>query len=221
MWAIAGIVVVSAAGAGFIWWAKQSNKPAAEIPQPPPQATPAPSRVGASPATPAASPTPQVSTAGLGDAKFGFYPAAVETALRQKLVFSKEAMAARMETLECAYASISNLPGVKLRFEKGRFTAVIIDKPMVTTLSGLKVGDRETAVIAKLSSDPTYRRNPNRYSDKVIEIYVGKADFIGGPTGGRWQGTLAKFTSHNGVISMIEAGEAGYVGVDEHHEDCK
>jgi hypothetical protein len=170
---------------------------------------------------PMALPTPQVSTAGLGDAKFGFDPATVETALRQKLLFSKDAMAARLDTLECAHASVTNLPGVKLRFEKGRFTAAIIDKPTVTTLSGLKVGDRETAVIAKLSSDPTYRRNPNRYSDKVVEIYVGKADFVGGPIAGRWQGTLAKFTSQNGVISLIEAGEAEYVGVDEHHEDCK
>ena len=162
----------------------------------------------------------QVSSAGLGEAKFGMTVESVEKALGQKLSFSKQASKVGVYTLACTYAAVDGLLGVSLRFENGRFTAVDVQKPTVITKSGFKVGDPESAVINKLRSDSTYERHPNHYNDNVQEITVGKAKFTGTANAGQWQGTVVKFTSENGVITSIEAGEASYVNLVEHEEDC-
>ena len=163
----------------------------------------------------------QVSSAGLGEAKFGMTVESVEKALGQKLSFSKQASKVGVYTLACTYAAVDGLLGVSLRFENGRFTAVDVQKPTVITKSGFKVGDPESAVINKLRSDSTYQRHPNHYDDNVDEITVGKAKFTEkAKYAGQWQGTVVKFTSENGVITSIEAGEASYVYLVEHHEEC-
>lgn len=201
---------------------QQSELPAASQP---PELPPAPETPNAPTLTEAMSPsTPtnlKISTAGLGDAKFGMDTATVESLIGQKLLFSDAALTSRLETIECAYATVNDLPGVTLRFEKGRFTVAIIDKPTVTTLSGLKVGDPEGVIIEKLRNDPTYRRVANHYNDKIIEITVGKADFVNSGSSGEWKGTVAKFTSENGQVTKIEAGVASYINLVEHAESCK
>ena len=137
----------------------------------------------------------QVSSAGLGEAKFGMTVESVEKALGQKLSFSKQASKVGVYTLACTYADVDGLLGVSLRFENGRFTAVDVQKPTVITKSGFKVGDPESAVINKLRSDSTYQRHPNHYSDNVQEITVGKAKFTEkAKYAGLWQGTVVKFT---------------------------
>lgn len=163
----------------------------------------------------------KISTAGLGDAKFGMDSATVERLIGQQLLFSEAALTSRLETIECAYAKVNDLPGVTLRFEKGRFTVAIIDKPTVTTLSGLKVGDPEGVIIEKLRNDPTYRRVANHYNDKIMEITVGKADYVNSGSSGEWKGTVAKFTAEIGQVTKIEAGVASYINLVEHEESCK
>lgn len=162
----------------------------------------------------------QVSIAGLGEARFGMTVESVEKALGQKLSFSKHASKVGAYRLACTYAAVDGLLGASLRFENGHFTAVVVQKPTVSTKSGFKVGDPERAVINKLRSDSTYQRQPNNYDDNVKEITVGKAKFTSTVNTWQWQGTVVKFTSKNGVITSIEAGEASYVNMIEHDEDC-
>jgi hypothetical protein len=164
---------------------------------------------------------PQASTGGLGDAKFGMNIESVEGALGQKLLFSKKSISLGVNKLDCTYASIGGIPGVSLRFERGRFTAAILSGPLVATKSGIKVGDPESAVIGKFKSDPTYQRTSNHYDEKVMEIYLGKSTFVPKGNGGEYQGRVIKFTSQRGKITAIETGEASYVMMVEHDEDCE
>ena len=163
----------------------------------------------------------ELSTGGLGDAKFGMNVEAVEKGLGANLSFGKAVTKSGVPKLDCAYARIDGVSGVSLRFEHGRFTVASIDKPTVTTKSGFKVGDRESDIISKFKSDPTYKRYPNHYDDAVKEIYLGKAEH--GTRNGQenWQGQMIKFTSKRGVVTMIEAGAADYIMLSEHDEECQ
>jgi hypothetical protein len=168
-----------------------------------------------------ATPTLQVSNAGLGDAKFGMNVESVEKALGANLSFGQKATKASVSKLDCVYARIDGVSGVSLRFEYGRLTAATIDKPTVTTKSGFKVGDSESTVISKLKGDPTYRRQSDQYDDAVKEIYLGNAKIVGVGEKGKWQGNLIKFRSERGVVTVIEAGDASYIIKVEHDEDCQ
>ena len=68
----------------------------------------------------AAGPVPDISTAGFGDAKFGMDIEAVERALGRVLVMPKGKSKAQVRKMECSYASVSDLPGVALRFENNQ-----------------------------------------------------------------------------------------------------
>jgi hypothetical protein len=168
-----------------------------------------------------AAPTLQVSNAGLGDAKFGMNVESVEKALGANLSFGQKDDKAGISKLKCAYARIDGVSGTSLRFEYGRMTVAIIDKPTVTTKSGFKVGDPESVVINKFKGDPTYRRQSGQYDEATKEIYLGSAKIVGKDQQGRWQGQLIKFTSQRGVVTAIEAGEASYIMLVEHEEDCQ
>ena len=161
-----------------------------------------------------------VSTAGLGDAKFGMDIESVERAMGRPLVPPKGKSKAQVRGMLCSYAGVTDLPEVLLRFEKGRFTAVDINKSNVATRSGFKVGDPERSVIDKLKSDPTYTRNNNHYDDAVKEIYVGKFEMVGQGQQKKPSGYLLKFTSEKGRITHIQSGAADYVTLVEHDEDC-
>ena len=113
-----------------------------------------------------AEPMLQASTAGLGEAKFGMTVNAVEKALGKKLLFNQ-----RSRQAQCGVAGIDGLPGVALRFEKGRFTVVEITKPTVSTKIGFMVGNSEKDVISRLRNDPTYNRGENRY-DETSKAYL-------------------------------------------------
>ena len=147
---------------------------------------------------------PQLSTAGIGDAKFGMTPDAVELALGRKLSFSQRKSNAQLRNALCATATITGVPGVDLIFTKGKLDGLSTDKPTVTTKSGFKVGDPESSIIKKLRADPTYQRYENRHEGaELMEITIGKS---GTPTG-----TILQFSSRHGIVTYISAGHDGYV----------
>ena len=169
----------------------------------------------------AAGPGPDVSTAGFGDAKFGMDIEAVERALGRVLVMPKGKSKAQVRKMECSYASVSDLPGVDLRFENGRFMYVSVDKPTVTTRSGFKVGDPERMVIDRLKTDSTYERYDDPYDETKMHITVGKIKMVGtGATQKIQGGYLIQFVSKQGRVILIEAGEATFVGLSEREGDC-
>lgn len=161
-----------------------------------------------------------VSTAGLGDAKFGMDIESVERVMGRPLVPPKGKSKAQARGMLCSYLGVTDLAEVSLRFEKGRFTAVDINKPNVATRSGFKVGDPERSVIDKLKGDPTYVRYGNRYNDEVKEVMVGKSEMVGQGQQKKISGYMLKFTSEKGRITHIQAGAADYVTLSEHEEDC-
>lgn len=154
-----------------------------------------------------------LSGAGLGEAKFGMAPAAVERAIGRKLTFEKDD-----NCTNYMHARAAGLPGTMLVFARngGRFVAVDVDQPTVVTPSGFKVGGAERAVIEKYKADKTYHRNPNRHDDNKMEIVIGNAQFVRTPQGQGWQGTAAKFESVRGVIKGMQVGEAAVVLDDEY-----
>ena len=168
----------------------------------------------------AAGPELAVSTAGVGDAKFGTDIESVERAIGRPLLPPKGKSKAQVRGMLCSYVGIADLAEVMLRFEKGRFTAVDINTPNVGTRSGFKVGDPEKSVVDKLKGDPTYTRNNNHYDDAVKEITVGKFEMVGQGQQKKPSGYLLKFTSEKGRITHIQAGAADYVTLVEHDEDC-
>lgn len=152
----------------------------------------------------------QMSTAGLGQAKFGMSGPAVEQALAQRVSFDKN--------IACGsyyHATIAGLPGVVLVFARrgDRFAAVHADQPTVVTPSGFRVGGKEQTVIDKFKSDPTYRRDANRHDGSTMEIVLGNARFVSGQG---WQGTAAQISSARGVIKRISVGAAAVVLDDEY-----
>ena len=152
----------------------------------------------------AGAPMPQVSTAGIGDAKFGMTVNAAEQALGHKLKFAKDISAAQFRTGLCVTASIVGIPGIELVFTKGQFDGLSIDMPTVTTKTGFKVGDSEAKVINRFQSDPTYKRNENRHEGPALmEITLGKS--------GSAHDTTLIFRSRKGVITNIMVGHVGYV----------
>lgn len=163
----------------------------------------------------------QVSNAGLGDAKFGMNVESVEKALGANLSFAQKATKASAFKLDCVYARIDGVSGVSLRFEYGRLTVAIIDKPTVTTKSGFKVGDPESAVINKLKGDPTYRRQSTEEPEGVDQIFLGSATLVGTGDKRKWQGNMISFASQRGRVVLIEAGDARYLMMVEHDEDCQ
>jgi hypothetical protein len=168
----------------------------------------------------AADSAPDVSTAGLGAAKFGMDLEAVERALGRELALNKRNSKAQIRKMECSYATLGDLPGVNLRFEKGHFMAVYVSKPTVATRSGFKVGDPERNVIDKLKTDPTYVRSSNHYEDSIKEVIVGKTDVAGQGDKRKMLGRVIKFTSKRGRITEIQAGEAAWVTLFEQEEVC-
>jgi len=161
-----------------------------------------------------AEPMLQASTAGLSEAKFGMKVDAVENALGKKLLFNKGSRQA-----QCGVAGIDGLPGVALRFEKGRFTVVEITKPTASTKIGFMVGNSENVVVSRLQNDPTYQRGKNRYNETLQEITVGKSTFVVTGSSGHWQGRVMKITSKSGRVTRIDLGEASYLMLDEHEGD--
>ena len=168
----------------------------------------------------AAGPGLDVSTAGFGDAKFGMDIDTVERALGRGLALNKGNSKAQVRKMECSYAALSDLPGVNLRFEKGRFMAVYVSRPTVATRSGFKVGDPERTVIDKLKTDPTYARDSNHYEDSIKEITVGKTEVVGQGDKRKVLGHVIKFTSKQGRITEIQAGEAAWVTLFDQGEVC-
>jgi len=162
----------------------------------------------------------QLTSGGLGVARFGMTPEAVEQVLGQELSFPANVLRSGLRKVPCASAKVAGLSGVGLVFEHGRLLAVTVLEPAIATNVGVKVGDHESALIAKLRTDPTYERVPSQYDDKTMEITVGKAAYVGGPDNGGWQGRVMKFVSKGGVVRAIEAGEARYVMLAE-HEGCE
>jgi hypothetical protein len=168
----------------------------------------------------AAGPGLDVSTGGLGDGKFGMDIDAVERAIGRGLVLNKGNSKAKVRKMECSYATLSDLPGVSLRFEKAHFMAVYVSTPAVATRSGIKVGDLERTVIEKLKTDPTYHRGSNHYEESIKEITVGKTAVVGQGDKRKVLGNIIKFTSKKGRITEIQAGEAAWVGLFEQEEVC-
>lgn len=151
--------------------------------------------------------TPQLSTTGIGDAKFGMAPGAVERALGRKLLFAKEASDPRFRNAPCKAATIAGVPGVDLIFTKGQFDGLSTDKPNVTTKSGFKVGDSEASIIKNFQVDPTYERYESRYGGAdVMQISMGRSAA---------NGTLLRFSSSHGKVVEIKAGHAEYVNNDD------
>jgi hypothetical protein len=149
-------------------------------------------------------PSPQLSTSGIGEAKFGMTVTAAEQALGRKLEFTKRVSESQIRTGLCVPATIAGLPGVELAFTKGRLDGLSSNKASVTTKSGLKVGDPEVAVIKRFQSDPTYKRDGNRHEgDALMEITLGKS---GSPLD-----TALMFQSRGGTVTRITAGHTGYV----------
>jgi hypothetical protein len=168
-----------------------------------------------------AAPTLQVSNAGLGDAKFGMNVESVEKALGANLSFGQKVAKAGVAKLDCVYARIDGVSGVSLRFEYGHLTVAIIDKPTVTTKSGFKVGDPESAIISKLKGDPTYRRETSPEPDGADEIFLGSSKLVGTGEKRKSQGNMIMFASKRGRVVLIEAGDASYLMMVEHDEDCQ
>lgn len=167
-----------------------------------------------------AGPALDVSTAGLGDAKFGMDVDAVERALGTSLTLNKGNSKGQVRKMDCSYASLRDLAGVDLRFERGRFMAVYVRKPVVATRSGFKVGDPEQVVVDKLKADPTYQRGSNHYDDTIKEIVVGKMSSQGLGSNRKVVGQIIKFTSKKGRITEIQAGDAAWVSLFEQEEAC-
>ena len=143
---------------------------------------------------------PQLSTAGIGNAKFGMTPDAVERALGRKLSFGEGMSNAQLKDVFCAPATITVLPGVQLFFSKGQFDGFSTDKPTVTTKSGFKVGDPEASIIKKFQTDPTYQRGENRHEGAdLMEITIGRSDAV--------HGTVLMFSSRLGIVTAISAGQ--------------
>jgi hypothetical protein len=151
----------------------------------------------------------ELTASGLGAATFGMTPQRVEQALGHRLTFAPVKSAGG--DAECATARMAGVPGVELVFRRGRLFAVAVGHPWIATTSGFKVGDREEALIARLSTDPTYARNPSLRDAAAMEITVGPAVYVGSPATGRWEGQVMKFVSKDGVVRTIESGDAGYV----------
>lgn len=152
-------------------------------------------------------PLPQLSTAGIGDAKFGTTPEAVTRAFGRKLIFAKGTTKADIKN-GCAIASIDGLPGFDLLFKQGIFVGLATDKSTMTTKSGFKVGDPEISVIRKFKSDPTYERYESRHGGaEWMHISLGKSS---GP-----KSTVLRFTSRRGTITEIKAGHTEYVNNDD------
>ena len=146
---------------------------------------------------------------------------AVERALGRVLVMPKGKSKAQVRKMECSYASVSDLPGVDLRFENGRFMYLRVDKPTVTTRSGFKVGDRERTVIDRLKTDSTYERYDDRYDETKMHITVGKIKVVGtGATQKIQGGYLIQFVSKQGRVILIEAGAATFVSFSERETAC-
>jgi len=162
----------------------------------------------------------QVDLSGLKNASFGAPIEVVQKAFGKKIIFSNVAVNAGPQSLDCVWASVDKMYGIHLRFEKGRFAAILISSPIITSVGGLNVGDAEAKVVAILRNDPTLEIGENRYDDTVKEIRIGKAEVVGTPEHWRWQGTNIKYTIKDGVVAGIEAGEASYVMLDEHEENC-
>ena len=151
---------------------------------------------------------PQLSTAGIGEAKFGMTPVAVDRALGRKLLFSKESSDPRFKDAPCKAATILGVPGVDLIFTKGQFDGLSTDKPNVATKSGLKVGDPEASIIKKLQTDPTYERYESRYGGPgAMQISIGRSAAA--------NGAVLRFTSSHGKVVEIKAGHAEYVNNDD------
>ena len=168
----------------------------------------------------AAGPGPDVSTAGFGDAKFGMDIDAVERALGRVLVMPTGKSRAQVRKMECSYATAGDLPGVDLRFEKGRFMYVRVLKPTVTTRSGFKVGDLERTVIDRLKTDSSYERHDGHYDETEKYITVGNMRVVGTGARQKIQGSLIQFMSKQGRVNLIEAGAAAYVSLFEREEAC-
>ena len=151
---------------------------------------------------------PQLSTAGIGDAKFGMTPDAVERALGRKLEFSKGKANARLKNARCQPASINGVSGVDLLFTNGNLDGIYTDKSTVTTKSGFKVGDPEASIIRKFRTDPTYERDESRYEGAdLMQIAIGRV-----VTG---RDTVLRFSSRRGMVVNIKAGHADYVFNDD------
>ena len=163
---------------------------------------------------------PDVSTAGFGDAKFGMDIDAVELALDRVLVMPKGKSKAQLRKMECSYATFSDLPGVDLRFEKGRFMYIGVNKPTVTTRSGFKVGDPEQMVIDRLKTDSSYTRQDGNYDETEKHITVGNMKVVGTRERPKIQGYLIQFVSKQGQVILIEAGSAAYVILVKREEVC-
>jgi hypothetical protein len=161
-----------------------------------------------------------VSTTGLSAANFGMDIESVERALGKQLLLPKGKSKAQLGRLQCSYIGIAGLTDLILRFEMGRFTAIDVNKPNVTTKPGVKIGDPEKIIIDKFRTDPTYSRNSNRYDEATKEIILGKYVMVGSGDARRARGSLIKFTSEKGQITHIQTGSADYVLLDEHDEDC-
>lgn len=152
----------------------------------------------------AGDPLPQLSTTGIGEARFGMTVSAAEQALGRKLEFEKKVSDRQIKAGLCVPATINGLPGIVLAFTKGRLDGISSDKPSVTTKSGLKVGDPEAAVIKRFQGDPTYKRSESRHEGKALmEITLGKSS---SPTD-----TSLMFQSRRGAVTSITAGHSGYV----------
>lgn len=157
-----------------------------------------------------------ISTVGFGNAQFGMGITSVEEALHAEIIPPIGMTKHGMENAECAYATLSNMLGLILRFEAGRFIAIDVESPNFQTQSGLKVGDKEVDVINKLQSSPTYERFPNRYDDEGSVILIGNKFVVGEEL----RGSLVRFSSRHGNVMHIQAGAANYVILDEHDELC-
>lgn len=122
--------------------------------------------------------------------------------------------------MDCCYATFGDLPGVNLRFEKGRFMYIGVTKPTVTTRSGFKVGDPEQMVIDHLKTDSSYTRQDGNYDETKKHITVGNMKVVGTGERPKIQGYLIQFVSKQGQVILIEAGLAAYVILVEREEVC-
>ena len=160
----------------------------------------------------------RLSTAGLGPATFGMTLQQVEIALGKPLPLNAK-QRKNWSTSQC-YLETKELPGVSFMFERGRLLVISLDgSSRLTTRSGIAVGDSERKAIDLLKTDPTYRRNENRYDDGSktnMEITVGKAVFD--TKANSFRGMQMKISSVSGKIVAIEAGQASYVAMDEHED---
>ena len=171
----------------------------------------------------AQAPMPQLSSASLGDAKFGMTAGEVERALGRKIVLKGDARKAGIAKFKCGDAGIEGIPGVDLHFEYGRMVAATLSGPPLSTRSGFTVGDPESNVISKFKSDSTYDRSPNQHADpndkdRLMEITLGSRRF--NPRTNQYEGNAVKFTSQRGVVKFIEAGQSSYVLLVEHDGGC-